>query len=53
MTENVVTVYEQPNVVSTLCRNNYTIKIGDKECTLKRDVDFGKVPKAKSPSLWK
>ena len=53
MTENVVTVYEQPNVVSALCRNNYTIKIGDKECTLKRDVDFGKVPKAKSPSLWK
>lgn len=53
MAENEVTVYEQPNVVSALCRNNYTIKIGDKECTLKRDVDFGKVPKAKSPSLWK
>ena len=34
-------------------RNNYTLQIGNYDCTLIRDVDFGKVPKAKTPSLFK
>lgn len=34
-------------------RNNYVVEFGNKKFTLKRDVDFGKVPKAKTPSLWK
>lgn len=53
MAENDLIVYEQPKVVSTLKRNDYHITVGDKEVTLKRNIDFGKVPKAKSPSLWK
>lgn len=53
MAENDLIVYEQPKVVSTLKRNDYNITVGDKEVTLKRNIDFGKVPKAKSPSLWK
>lgn len=53
MAENDLIVYEQPKVVSTLKRNDYHITVGDKDVTLKRNIDFGKVPKAKSPSLWK
>lgn len=34
-------------------RRNYVFKVGDYSCPLIRDVDFGKVPKAKRPSLWK
>lgn len=37
----------------TVQKNNYELVIGDYKCELIRDVDFGKVPKAKTPSLWK
>ena len=50
---NEVVVYEAPQVVAKANRNNYALTIGNNKFTLVRDVDFGKVPKAKSPSLWK
>lgn len=34
-------------------RNNYELTIGNYTATLVRNVDFGKVPKAQKPSLWK
>lgn len=34
-------------------RNNYELTIGNYTATLVRNVDFGKVPTAKKPSLWK
>ena len=52
--ENEVIVYDAPKTELKLWRNDYKVQIGkDYECTLVRDVDFGKVPKAKQPSLWK
>lgn len=53
MKTNDIVVYDVPNVIAEAKRNNYEITIGNSTFTLKRDVDFGKVPKAKSPSLWK
>ena len=50
---NDIILYEVAKPTLALKRNNYAVKIGNYECTLVRDVDFGKVPKAKSPSLWK
>ncbi len=50
---NSVVVYEPPKTEIALKRNNYNVQIGNFNCTLVRDVDFGKVPKAKTPSLWK
>lgn len=50
---NELTVYEAPTTQITAKRNNYAVSIGNFETTLIRDVDFGKVPKAKTPSLWK
>jgi hypothetical protein len=51
--ENNMIVYETPKTEIQLKRNNYNVTIGSYECQLVRDVDFGKVPKAKTPSLWK
>ena len=51
--ENNVIIYEAPKTEIQLKRNNYNVQIGDYQCQLIRDVDFGKVPKAKTPSLWK
>ena len=51
--ENDVIVYEAPKAELSTRRNNYELRIGDFSTTLKRGVDFGKVPKAKTPSLWK
>ncbi len=51
--DNEMVVYQPPKTEIALKRNNYTVSIGDYNCTLIRDVDFGKVPKAKTPSLWK
>jgi hypothetical protein len=53
MMENSLILYEVEKPTLALKRNNYSVQIGNYECTLVRDVDFGKVPKAKSPSLWK
>lgn len=47
-------VYDTPKAELKPYRNNYEVTIGNGyQCKLVRDVDFGKVPKAKSPSLWK
>ena len=46
-------LYNAPITQLALKRNNYNVVIGKFETTLIRDVDFGKVPKAKTPSLWK
>lgn len=51
--ENQVALYEAPKTELTLKRNNYNVQIGNYDCTLVRDVDFGKVPKAKTPTLFK
>lgn len=51
--DNEISIYEPPRTELKLKRNNYTVQIGKYECDLIRDVDFGKVPKAKQPSLWK
>lgn len=53
MKTNDIIVYDMPMAITTAKRNNYEITIGNSTFTLQRDVDFGKVPKAKSPSLWK
>lgn len=53
MITNDIIVYDMPNALATAKRNDYIITVGTNEMVLKRDVDFGKVPKAKSPSLWK
>lgn len=50
---NDVIIYEAPKTELQLKRNHYNVTIGTYECQLIRDVDFGKVPKAKTPSLWK
>jgi hypothetical protein len=51
--ENAVVLYNAPKTEIAAKRNNYVVQIGNYNCTLVRGVDFGKVPKAKSPSLWK
>lgn len=51
--QNQVILYEPPKSELVAKRNNYTLQIGNYDCTLIRDVDFGKVPKAKTPSLFK
>ena len=50
---NDIIIYEAPKTEIQLKRNNYNVQIGNYQCQLVRDVDFGKVPKAKTPSLWK
>lgn len=50
---NELVVYDAPQVLAKPTRNNYALTIGDNKFTLVRNVDFGKVPKAKTPSLWK
>lgn len=51
--ENSMIVYEVSKPILQTKKNDYCVRIGNYECILKRGVDFGKVPKAKSPSLWK
>ena len=51
--ENNMVVYNAPQAVAVAKRNNYVVTVGQAQVTLARDVDFGKVPKAKTPSLWK
>lgn len=51
--EKRVTLYQVPKAEIALKRNNYSVQIGCSDFTLVRGVDFGKVPKAKTPSLWK
>ena len=51
--DNEITIYEPPKTQLKLYRNNYNVQIGNYNCELVRDVDFGKVPKAKTPSLFK
>lgn len=53
MENNEVALYEAPKTELKAYRNNYNVQIGNYSCELIRDVDFGKVPKAKQPSLWK
>lgn len=53
MENNGMIIYEAPQAVAVAKRNNYIVTVGNAQVTLARDVDFGKVPKAKTPSLWK
>lgn len=50
---NEMVIYDVPHAVAKPCRNNYTLQVGSQVCTLTRDVDFMRVPKAKMPSLTK
>ena len=51
---NEVMVYEADRAVIEQKRGNYSIGIpGCAPVTLKRDVDFGVIPKTKAPSLFK
>lgn len=50
---NEIILFEAPKTELKPFRNNYNVSIGEYNCTLIRDVDFGKVPKAKTPSLFK
>lgn len=51
--DNEVVLYEAKKAEVKAYRNDYKVSIGNYDCTLKRDVDFGKIPKAKSPTLFK
>lgn len=53
MENNEIILYEVEKPIVRPFRNNYIVSLGGKEVILKRDIDFGKVPKAKTPSLWK
>ena len=53
MENESVVLYNAPKTQISAKRSNYSVTIGNYNCTLVRDVDFGKVPKAKTPSLWK
>lgn len=46
-------MYVAPKAEIKSYRNNYNVTIGENKYELVRDVDFGKVPKAKTPSLYK
>lgn len=46
-------MYVAPRTEIKSYRNNYNVTIGENKYELVRDVDFGKVPKAKTPSLFK
>lgn len=51
---NEVVIYEAERAVIEQKRGNYTLGIaGGIPVTLKRDVDFGVIPKTKMPSLFK
>lgn len=51
---NEVIIYEAEQAIIEPKRGNYTISTyGNPPITLKRDVDFGVIPKTKSPSLFK
>jgi hypothetical protein len=49
----VDTMYVAPKSEVKAYRNNYNLTIGENKYELIRDVDFGKIPNAKTPSLFK
>lgn len=51
--EKSLVAYEAPKAIVEATKLNYTLKIGNAEFTLKRNTDFGKIPKTKSVSLFK
>lgn len=53
MNEKEIMICDVPKAVAVAKRNNYTLKVGAKECTLVRGVDFGLIPKTKTPSMYK
>lgn len=48
-----LTLYQPVKATLTAKRTRYLVDIGNYQCELIRDVDFGKVAAAKAPSLWK
>lgn len=53
MDNNKIIIYEAPKAELKPYRNNYNLTIANETYVLVRDIDFGKVPKAKKPSIWK
>lgn len=51
--DNEIVALELPQATLVSQRNNYELTIGTYSAKLVRGVDFGKMPKAKKPSLWK
>lgn len=50
---NAIQSYTPVGAVVRTDHENYKVTIGDKQLLLRRNIDFGKVPKAKVPSLYK
>ena len=50
---NAIQSYRPVGAVVRSDHENYKVTIGDKQLLLRRNIDFGKVPKAKVPSLYK
>lgn len=48
-----IKAYEPVAAIVRTDHENYKVTIGDKQLLLRRNVDFGKVPKASKPSLFK
>lgn len=53
MENNEITRYEQAPIEIKTNRNNYLVSLNGQQFELKRNVDFGKVKQAKTPTLWK
>lgn len=51
--EKAMVAYVAPQVKLESTKNNYKLTVGNVEYTLRRNVDFGKIPKTKSVSLFK
>lgn len=50
---NEIIIQEGQRAIVEPKRMNYTVTVGGRETVLKRDVDFGVIPKTKRPSLFK
>lgn len=51
--EKALVAYVAPQVKLVSTKSNYLLNVGDAEYTLRRNVDFGKIPHTKSVSLFK
>lgn len=50
---NAIQSYEPVGAVVRTDHENYRVTIGDKQLLLRRNIDFGRIPKAQRPSLFK
>lgn len=50
---NAIQSYEPVGAIVRTDHENYRVTIGDKQLLLRRNIDFGRIPKAQRPSLFK